>query len=120
MANPSITATSVVVLALLLGPGRDRRSMAFRIEWLEGHMRLSGQLRSEQLDQLRSAIDDCGSRSVLDLTEVDLVDVEAIRFLNSCEARGISVLSASGYIRAWMTQERERQARPEVKGRHEQ
>jgi hypothetical protein len=84
--------------------------MAFRIEWVEGHMRLSGQLRSEQLDQLRAAIDECGSRSVLDLTEVDLVDIEAIRFLNSCEARGVSVLNASGYVRAWMGQERERPA----------
>ena len=82
--------------------------MAFRIEWVEGRMRLSGQLRSEQLDQLRAEIDKCGSRCVLDLTEVDLVDVGAVRFLNSCEERGVSVLNASGYVRAWMTQERER------------
>ena len=94
--------------------------MAFRIEWVEGRMRLSGQLRSEQLDQLRTAIAGCGSGSVLDLTEVDLVDVEAVRFLNSCETRGVSVLNASGYVRAWMAQERERQARPEVKRRQEQ
>lgn len=79
--------------------------MAFRIEWVEGHMRLSGQLRSEQLDQLRAEIDECGSRSVLDLEEVDLVDIDAIRFLNSCEARGVPVLNASAYIRAWMAQE---------------
>ena len=94
--------------------------MAFRIEWVEGHMRLSGQLRSEQLDQLRDEIDGRGSRCVLDLTEVDLVDVEAIRFLNSCEAQGVSVLNASGYVRAWMAQERERLSRPEVKRRREQ
>lgn len=94
--------------------------MAFRIEWVEGHMKLSGQLRSEQLDQLRTEIDECGSRSVLDLEEVDLVDVEAIRFLNSCEAWGVSVLNASGYVRTWMAQERERQARPEINRRQEQ
>ena len=46
----------------------------------------------------------------MDLEEVDLVDVEAIHFLNSCEARGVSVLNASAYIRAWMVQERERPA----------
>lgn len=79
--------------------------MAFRIEWVEGRMRLSGQLRSEQLDQIRAEIDECGSRSVLDLEEVDLVDIDAIRFLNSCEARGVSVLNASAYIRAWMVRE---------------
>jgi hypothetical protein len=94
--------------------------MAFRIEWVEGHMKLSGQLRSEQLDQLRAEIDECGSRSVLDLEEVDLVDIDAIRFLNSCEAQGVSVLNASGYVRAWMAQERERQTRPEFKRRQEQ
>ncbi len=55
-------------------------------------------------------MDQCGSRSVLDLAEVDLADVEAIHFLNSCEARGVSVLNASAYIKEWMVQERERLA----------
>jgi len=44
----------------------------------------------------------------LDLEEVGLVDVEAIRFLNRCEAAGVSVLRGSAYIRTWMSQERER------------
>jgi len=42
------------------------------------------------------------------LEEVGLADVEAIHFLNSCEATGVSVLHGSAYIRAWMLQERER------------
>ena len=46
----------------------------------------------------------------MDMEEVELVDVEAIHFLNSCEARGVSVLNAPAYIRAWMVQERERPA----------
>ena len=41
-----------------------------------------------------------------DLEETNLVDVESIRFLNLCEARGVTVLNASAYIRAWMQQER--------------
>jgi len=56
----------------------------------------------------------------LDLEEVDLVDIEAIRFLNSCEARGVSVRNASAYIRAWMMQERERPAPEQSKRRDEQ
>ena len=44
----------------------------------------------------------------MDLEEVDLVDVEAIHFLNSCEEQGVSVLNASAYIKKWMVQERER------------
>jgi len=62
------------------------------------------------LHQVRTEMDQCGSRSVLDLEEVDLADVEAIHFLNSCEARGVSVLNASAYIKEWMVQERERLA----------
>ena len=49
-----------------------------------------------------------GPRIALDLDEVDLVDVECIRFLNACESTGISVLHCSPYIREWMLQERGR------------
>jgi len=52
----------------------------------------------------------------LDIEEVGLVDVEAIRFLNSCEAVGVSVLHGSAYIRTWMSQERER-PEEQAKGR---
>ena len=82
----------------------------FRIDLVQDRVRLSGEFRSEHVDRVKAEIDQCGSRSGLDLEEVDLVDVEAIRFLNSCEARGVSVSNASAYIRAWMAQERERPA----------
>ena len=42
----------------------------------------------------------------MDVEEVDLVDVEAVRFLNACEANGISVVHCSPYIREWMSLER--------------
>ena len=69
---------------------------------------LSGQLRSEHLDQLRSEIDRGGPPVVLDLGEVDLVDIDAVRFLNACESAGVSILHCSPYIREWMLQERSR------------
>jgi len=84
--------------------------MTLRIDRFHERIRLSGEFRSEHLHQVRAEMDQCGSQSVLDLEEVDLVDVEAIHFRNSCEARGVSVLNASVYIRAWMVQERERPA----------
>jgi hypothetical protein len=84
--------------------------MTLRIDRVGERVRLSGEFRSEHLHQVRAEMDQCGSRSVLDLEEIDLVDVEAVHFLNSCEARGVSVLNASAYIRAWMVQERERPA----------
>lgn len=67
---------------------------------------LSGQLRSEYLDQLKSEVERGGPRVTLDLEELDLVDIEAVRFLNACESAGVSILHCSAYIREWMQQER--------------
>ncbi len=82
--------------------------MTLRIERVQVRIRLSGEFRSEQLDQVKAEIEVCESPAVLDLEEVDLVDVECVRFLNACEAKGISVLHCSPYIREWMTRERSR------------
>ncbi|HKC01233.1 MAG TPA: hypothetical protein VKD23_20785 [Terriglobales bacterium] len=69
---------------------------------------LSGQLRSEHLDQLKSEVERGGPRVTLDLEELDLVDIEGVRFLNACESAGVSLLHCSPYIREWMLQERSR------------
>ena len=69
-------------------------------------IRLSGAFRSEHRDQVKAEIERGGPRIALDLEEVDLVDVEGVRFLNGCEAKGISVLHCSPYIRKWMHRER--------------
>src|SRR6266851_1886684 len=69
----------------------DQRPMTLKIERTSGkrrtRIRLSGEFRSELLD---------------------LVNVEGVRFLNACEADGISVLRCSPYIREWMSRERGR------------
>ena len=72
----------------------------------ERGVRLSGELRSEHLDQVKAEIVRGGPRITLDLEEVDLVDVDGVRFLNACEVEGISVLRCSPYIREWMLRER--------------
>jgi ABC-type transporter Mla MlaB component len=98
-------------MAKALHPGErlsSWRKMTLRIDRVGERVRLSGDLRYEHLHQVKAEMDQCGSRCVLDLEEVARVDVEAVHFLNSCEARGVSVLNASAYIRAWMVQERER------------
>jgi hypothetical protein len=69
---------------------------------------LSGQLRSEHLDQLKSELDRSGPSVTLDLKELDLIDIEGVRFLNACESAGISILHCPPYIRKWMLQERGR------------
>ena len=86
--------------------------MALRIDRVEGRVRLSGDFRSEHVHQVKAELDWCQSPVALDLEEVGLVDVEAIRFLNSCEAARVSVLRGSAYIRTWMSQERERSEEP--------
>ena len=51
-------------------------------------IRLSGAFRSEHRDQVKAEIERGGPRIALDLEEVDLVDVEGVRFLNACRGRG--------------------------------
>jgi hypothetical protein len=88
--------------------------MTLRIERLKGQIRLSGELRFGDLDQVQTEIERCASPVVLDLEELDLIDLEGVRFLNACEAKGISILRCSPYIREWMLQERGRpKAHPE-------
>jgi len=89
--------------------------MTLRIERVQTRIRLIGQFRTEHLDQVNGQIERCGSPAVLDLEELELVDVEAIRFLNACQAKGISVLHCSPYIREWMSRERSSEARAQRK-----
>ena len=57
-----------------------------------------------------SASGDIGSDPYFGFHNDDFIAVEAVRFLNACEATGVSVLHTSAYIRTWMLQERERPA----------
>jgi len=88
--------------------------MTLKIERIRSRIRLSGEFRSEHLDQVQAEIELCESPSVLDLEDLDLVDVEGVRFLNACEAKGISVFHCSSYIREWMLRERSRPERKDA------
>ena len=87
--------------------------MTLKIERTSGsrgmRIRLSGQLRSEHLSQVKSEVERAGHPVALDLEEVDLVDIDGVRFLNECEAAGIAVLQCSPYVREWMERERNQQ-----------
>ncbi len=69
-------------------------------------IRLSGRLRSEHLDELKTQIDGDQSRMALDLDGVTLVDVEVVQFLNGCEDGGVELLHCSPYIREWTIREK--------------
>jgi hypothetical protein len=79
--------------------------MTLRIERIQGGIRLSGEFRVGHLDQVKTEIERSESPVILDLEELDLVDLEGVRFLNACEAAGVSILHCSPYIREWMLQE---------------
>lgn len=70
-------------------------------------IRLSGEFRAEHLDQVKAEVDRSGRGAALDLEEVYLIDVEAVRFLNACKAKGFPVLHCSPYIKEWMLRERD-------------
>jgi anti-anti-sigma regulatory factor len=69
--------------------------------------RLIGRMQAEHLEELEKQIRESGPAILLDLDEVTLVDVEIVRFLGTCEARGATLLNCSPYIRDWIGKERD-------------
>ena len=67
---------------------------------------VSGRIGSAQLPELRRSVEEGRGRDlVLDLVEVGLVDVDAVRFLVQCEAQGVRISRCPAYVRAWMARE---------------
>jgi len=67
---------------------------------------VSGRIGSAQLPELRRSVEEARGRDlVLDLVEVGLVDVDAVRFLVQCEAQGVRISRCPAYVRAWMSRE---------------
>ena len=69
-------------------------------------IRLIGRIRAELLDELKAQIRGAGNSVVLDLEEVSLVDVDAVRYLGECQAGGVCLAHCSPYISDWITSER--------------
>ena len=84
--------------------------MTFKIEkHRDGNnttIRLIGRMRAEHLSELEKQIKENESKIVLDLEELNLVDVEAVRFLGRRETQGVTLLNCSPYIRDWIGKER--------------
>ena len=86
--------------------------MTGKIAWeVDEHhttLRLIGHLHAAHLEALRAQLESHGPRTVLDLDQVTLVDVEVVRFLGDCEAAGMAVLHGPPYIREWIRREHDR------------
>jgi anti-anti-sigma regulatory factor len=70
-------------------------------------IRLIGRMHAEHLTELETQINGSRSKIVLDLEELNLVDVEAVRFLGRCEAAGVTLVNCCPYIRDWIGKERD-------------
>jgi hypothetical protein len=67
--------------------------------------KISGRIRSGDLEELRGQMGGHAAAIVLDLEEVTLVDVEVVRFLGMCEAKGVELVHCPPYIREWVFRE---------------
>ena len=68
-------------------------------------LRISGRMTGDDLDVLRTALEE--DRVVaLDLTEVELIDRDAVTLLARTEGNGIDLRHCPAYIRVWLTRER--------------
>jgi hypothetical protein len=85
--------------------------VTFKIEKYRGRhsttIRLIGRMRAEHISELDREIRESRSNIVLDMEELDLVDVEAVRFLGMCETQGVTLVNCSPYIRDWIGKERD-------------
>jgi anti-anti-sigma regulatory factor len=70
---------------------------------------VSGRLEAQNICELSTllATEQDDRTRVLDLTDLVLVDGDAVRFLSTCAADGIVIRNCPPYIRAWMAREGE-------------
>jgi hypothetical protein len=65
---------------------------------------LSGRIEEQHVSELQELLqtEKEGTDIVLDLGEVRLVDREVVKFLATCEARGIRLENSPPFIRKWI------------------
>jgi hypothetical protein len=71
-------------------------------------IRLIGHMQAEHIAHVRAEIAVSGVPAVLDLDEVTLADLEAVRFLVAAERQGIVLHHCAPFIREWMNREADR------------
>ena len=85
-----------------------RTRVTLKIETIPGRsttIKLIGRIQTEHLSELKAQVDLAAQGVVLDLSEVSLVNLEVVRFLCTCESRGVQLQNCSAYIREWIDRE---------------
>jgi len=75
--------------------------------------KLTGRIQAEDVSELLSLLrsESSGHPILMDLTDVKLVDRDAVHFLALSEAAGAGLRNCSAYIREWITQEKSAMSR---------
>ena len=91
---------------------RYQPSMVLRIEPAPNDsltlLKLVGRITSPDVQELKALIAETPNPVALDLQEVELVDLDAVRFLAAVERGGLELRSLPPYVRKWVLLERER------------
>lgn len=84
--------------------------MTFKIEKASSGedtvLRISGRIDPESLLELKRHLEGVAGKIVLDLKEVTLADLAAVRFLGACIRDGIELRNCAPYILEWIRRER--------------
>jgi len=80
-----------------------------RVENAAVMFKVSGQINSENLSEFKTLVsaEARGQKINFDLSELTLVDEDAVHFLESCETGGIELGNCPAYVREWITRERQ-------------
>ena len=68
-------------------------------------IRLIGRMRAEHIEPVQAEIAASRAPAALDLDELTLADVDAVRFLAAAERDGIVLQHCAPFIREWMARE---------------
>ena len=71
-------------------------------------IRLIGHMRAEHVEHVRAEIAASRAPAALDLDELTLADVDAVRFLAAAEREGVVLRHCAPFIREWMSREADR------------
>ena len=69
---------------------------------------LTGHIGSDDVQTLKASMERAELPRVVDLAQVDLVNLDAVRFLAALEMRGIELRHCRPHVRAWINAERRR------------
>ena len=68
---------------------------------------LIGRIRAEHLKEIKEQMSSSSEPTIVDLSEVTIVDADVIRFLGASELDGTIFVGCPPYVREWILRERE-------------